>query len=50
MRTSQYFKQTVFCGAVNSFALVVVMPVLQSLIAQCCMDGVMGAEFGSKPC
>ncbi|KAL1815442.1 uncharacterized protein LOC108222735 [Daucus carota subsp. sativus] len=44
--SSQYFRQIAFWRAVNGFGLAIVIPALQSFIADSYMDGVRGAGFG----
>ncbi|CAL5371166.1 unnamed protein product [Camellia sinensis] len=43
---SQFFRQVAFWRAVNGFGLAIVIPALQSFIADSYMDGVRGAGFG----
>ncbi|KAK3035255.1 hypothetical protein RJ639_033889 [Escallonia herrerae] len=43
---SRYFRQVAFWRAVNGFGLAIVIPALQSFIADSYMDGVRGAGFG----
>lgn len=43
---SKYFSQVVFWRAINGFGLAIVIPSLQSFIADSYMDGVRGAGFG----
>lgn len=43
---SQYFTQVALWRAVNGFGLAIVIPALQSFIADSYMDGVRGAGFG----
>ncbi|XP_068655063.1 uncharacterized protein [Aristolochia californica] len=43
---SQYFHQVAFWRAVNGFGLAIVIPALQSFIADSYMDGVRGTGFG----
>lgn len=43
---SQHFLQVAFWRAINGFGLAIVIPALQSFIADSCMDGVRGTGFG----
>lgn len=43
---SHYFRQVAFWRAINGFGLAIVIPALQSFIADSYMDGVRGAGFG----
>lgn len=43
---SKYFFQVAFWRAINGFGLAIVIPALQSFIADSYMDGVRGAGFG----